>query len=50
MVLHWQDVKALHAQGKTDAEIAAIYDVTPRYVGQTRASIGLKSINRRRRQ
>ncbi len=49
MVLRWQDVKALHAQGKDDKEIAAMYDVTPRYVGQTRASIGLKSINRRKR-
>lgn len=47
MVLRWQDLKALYLQGKDDKEIAAIYDVTPRYVGQTRASIGLKSINRR---
>lgn len=29
MVLRWQDVKALYLQGKTDAEIAALYGCTP---------------------
>lgn len=45
--LHWRDVKALHAQGLDDKEIAALHKVTEKYVRQTRASIGLVSINRK---
>lgn len=48
--IHWRELKALHAQGLNDEEIAALHNCTARYVGQTRASLGLPSNNRRATQ
>lgn len=43
--LHWRDAKALHAQGLTDAEVAALHKCSEKYAGRVRSSIGLKSNN-----